>query len=179
MKQLKCNSMVSNLENKSTIRWMIRKDLPDIVKIEATSQIDALSVQNLVVCLAKKNMIGLVANKFDKNLQKDIIVGYAIYEMNKSSIKIQRIGVHHLYQRMGIGTQLVSRILGLSIDNKPVVPTKKNTTVDIILRETNLEAQLFFRSQKFKAVEILKKSFDDTLEDGYLMRHIPSSVLYL
>jgi ribosomal-protein-alanine N-acetyltransferase len=141
-------------------RWMIRRDIPEIVAIEGTSQVDAFTTQQLVVCLAKRNVIGLVATTCDKNSNIEFILGYVIYEMSKNLINIQRLGTHHLYLRKGVAKSLISRIVD-----------RENHDINITLRETNLDAQLFFRSQKFKAIEVINKKFDDTQEDGYLMRY--------
>ena len=56
------------------------------------------------------------------------------------------------------------------IVKKPHSTINKRKEIHIVLRETNLEAQLFFKSQKFKAIEVLRHNFEDTQEDGYLMR---------
>jgi len=39
------------------------------------------------------------------------------------------------------------------------------------VRETNLPAQLFFRSQGFRATEVLREHYEDTREDAYLMQY--------
>ena len=44
------------------------------------------------------------------------------------------------------------------------------------IRETNLDAQLFFRDSGFRAISVLRDFYDDTTEDAYLMqfRYRPS-----
>ena len=37
------------------------------------------------------------------------------------------------------------------------------------VRETNLAAQLFFRTAGFRAITVLRDFYDDTIEDAYLM----------
>ena len=39
------------------------------------------------------------------------------------------------------------------------------------VRETNLAAQLFFRTQGFRAVSVLRSYYDDTPEDAYVMSY--------
>jgi ribosomal-protein-alanine N-acetyltransferase len=39
------------------------------------------------------------------------------------------------------------------------------------VRETNLTAQLFFRSQGFKAVRVLRSYYEDSGEDAFLMQY--------
>ena len=38
------------------------------------------------------------------------------------------------------------------------------------MRETNLTAQLFFRSQAFRAVRVLRSYYEDSGEDAFLMQ---------
>ena len=39
------------------------------------------------------------------------------------------------------------------------------------VRESNLEAQLFFKNLDFLAVRVLRNHYDDTTEDAYVMRY--------
>jgi ribosomal-protein-alanine N-acetyltransferase len=39
------------------------------------------------------------------------------------------------------------------------------------VRETNLAAQLFFRSAGFRAVSVLRAFYEDSPEDAYLMQY--------
>ena len=39
------------------------------------------------------------------------------------------------------------------------------------VRETNLSAQLFFRENGFRAVNVLRGFFEETLEDAYSMQY--------
>jgi ribosomal-protein-alanine N-acetyltransferase len=40
------------------------------------------------------------------------------------------------------------------------------------VRETNLPAQLFFRSLGFRATSVLKDFYRDSTEDAYLMQYV-------
>ena len=39
------------------------------------------------------------------------------------------------------------------------------------VRETNLDAQLFFRDTGFRAISVLRDFYEDTTEDAYLMQY--------
>ena len=39
------------------------------------------------------------------------------------------------------------------------------------VRETNLDAQLFFREVGFRAISVLRDFYEDTTEDAYLMQY--------
>jgi ribosomal-protein-alanine N-acetyltransferase len=48
---------------------------------------------------------------------------------------------------------------------------QRRTRVMLEVRETNLEAQLFFREMGFKAITVLHEFYEDTPEDAYLMQY--------
>ncbi len=54
---------------------------------------------------------------------------------------------------------------------------QRRTRITLEVRETNLAAQLFFRTQGFRAVNVLRNYYEDTPEDAYLMqyRYTPST----
>jgi ribosomal-protein-alanine N-acetyltransferase len=47
----------------------------------------------------------------------------------------------------------------------------KRTSIDVMVRETNVAAQVFFRKHGFRAVSILRGHYELSDEDGYLMRY--------
>ena len=73
--------------------------------------------------------------------------------------------------RKPLGQQVV-RIL-TTTDHKLIGKLSQQRRIRITLevRETNLAAQLFFRSRGFRAVSVLRSFYDDTPEDAYLMQY--------
>ena len=65
--------------------------------------------------------------------------------------------------RRGIGTALVDKLVS------KLSPHRRNRIV-LEVRETNLDAQLFFKSLGFRAISVLRDYYDDTVEDAYLMQ---------
>ena len=47
----------------------------------------------------------------------------------------------------------------------------RRTKITLAVRETNMPAQLFFRSQEFKAVKVLRGYYEDSGEDAFLMQY--------
>ncbi len=47
----------------------------------------------------------------------------------------------------------------------------RRTRITLEVRETNLTAQLFFRSQGFRAVKVLRAFYEDSGEDAFLMQY--------
>ncbi|MEM7316575.1 MAG: ribosomal-protein-alanine N-acetyltransferase RimI, partial [Planctomycetota bacterium] len=48
---------------------------------------------------------------------------------------------------------------------------QRRNRIMLEVRETNLQAQLFFRSGGFKAVSVLRDFYEDTVEDAYMMQY--------
>ena len=47
----------------------------------------------------------------------------------------------------------------------------RRTRITLEVRETNLAAQLFFRTQGFKAMRVLRTYYEDSGEDAFLMQY--------
>ncbi len=60
------------------VRWMIRRDMSDVLAIESESFEFPWSEEEFVRCLRQRNCIGMVAELDDR------IVGYMIYELHKN-----------------------------------------------------------------------------------------------
>ena len=92
-----------------------------------------------------------------------VVVAYMFARAFPESVRIRRIAVHCGYRRQGIATQMVDFVDELA------AKSYNRDRVSIALRESNLEAQLFFRSLGFVAVDIIREAYRDTGESSYLM----------
>ena len=145
------------------IRWMIRRDMPEVLDIESTSFEFPWTEDDFIRCLRQRNCIGMVAEHEER------VVGFMIYELHKNQLHILNFAVHTDFQRRGVGRQMVSKLMG------KLSPQRRNRIL-LEVRETNLPAQIFFRDMGFRAVTVLRDFYDDTTEDAYLMqyRHVPA-----
>ena len=66
-------------------------------------------------------------------------------------------------EEMGVGKQMVLRL----IDK---LSQQRRNEILLDLRESNLDGQLFFRTQGFRAVKVVRCHYDDTAEDAYIMQ---------
>jgi ribosomal-protein-alanine N-acetyltransferase len=139
------------------IRWMIRRDMPEALDIERASFEFPWLEDDFIRCLRQRNCIGMVAERDDR------IVGFMIYELNKTRIRVLNFAVSAEYRRRGIGAQMIAKLI-----SKLSVQRRSRLTLEV--RETNLDAQLFFRSAGFRAVSVLRGYYEDTPEDAYLMQ---------
>lgn len=149
------SSSNSNLDVQ--IRWLIRRDMTEVLRIEQASAKTPWTDEDFLCCLRQRNCIGMVAEHNHK------ILGFMIYELHKSRLHILNFAVAPELRRHGIGSQMILRL----IDK---LSQQRRSEILIEIREGNLDAQLFFKNQNFKAVCVLRRHFDDTEEDAYIMQ---------
>ncbi len=140
------------------IRWMIRRDMPEVLQIERDSFEFPWVDEDFIRCLRQRNSIGMVAEHEGR------VVGFMIYELHRARIHVLNFAVASLYQRLGVGSQMVAKLIAkLSV--------QRRSRIVLEIRETNLDAQLFFRENGFRAISVLHNFYDDTPEDAYLMQY--------
>ncbi len=139
------------------IRWMIHRDMPEVLAIEADSFEFPWLREDFIRCLGQRFCIGMVAEHEDR------VVGFMIYESNKTRIRVLNFATAVDFLRRGVGTQMVSKLIGKL--------SQRRTQITLEVRETNLPAQLFFRSVGFRAVAVLQEYYEDTPEDAYVLRY--------
>jgi ribosomal-protein-alanine N-acetyltransferase len=141
------------------IRWMIRRDMPEVLEIENRSFEFPWSEEDFIRCLRQRNCIGMVAEYEER------VVGFMIYELHKTRLHILNFAVHPDYGRRGVGTTMVDKLIGK-------LSHQRRNRILLEVRETNLAAQLFFRDAGFRAISVLRDFYDDTTEDAYLMQYL-------
>lgn len=138
------------------IRWMIRRDMPEILDIEGRSFEFPWSEEDFVRCLRQRNCIGMVSEYGEK------VAGFMIYELHKTRLHILNFAVHPDFRQHGVGAQMVNKLVGK-------LSHQRRTRILLEVRERNLPAQLFFRNTGFRAISVLRDFYEDTVEDAYLM----------
>ena len=137
--------------------------MPAVLKIEGLSFRFAWSEDDFLRCMRQRNSIGMVAEEDNK------IVGFMIYEMHKNRLHIMNLAVHPDARRNGVGGALVEKLMGK-------LSHERRNWILLDVRETNLTAQMFFKSIGFKAVSVLRDFYEcgvgnDLSEDAYLMQY--------
>lgn len=140
------------------IRWMIRRDMPEVLTIEAANFEFPWSEEEFIRCLRQRNCIGMVAEYEGR------VVGFMVYELQKTRIHLMNLAVAAGYQRRGIGSHMLGKLISK-------LSNQRRNRIILAVRETNLGAQLFFRANGFRAVSILHGFYEDTPEDAYLMQY--------
>ncbi len=140
------------------VRWLLRHDLPEVLAIERASFEFPWLKEDFIRCLRQRNCLGMVAEHEDR------VVGFMIYELSKTRIDLLNFAVAPAWRRRGVGTQMIAKLLGK-------LSPQRRARVTLEVRETNLPAQLFFRSAGFRAVSVLREHYEDRPEDAYRMEY--------
>ena len=115
------------------IRWMIRRDMAGVLEIEKLGFEFSWSEEDFVRCLRQRNCIGMVCEYEER------VVGFMIYELHKNRIHVLNFAVHPDFSRRAVGRQMMDRLIGK-------LSSQRRNRIMLEVRETNLSAQLFFRS---------------------------------
>jgi ribosomal-protein-alanine N-acetyltransferase len=141
------------------IRWMIRRDMAEILCIEEESFEFPWADTDFTRCLRQRNCIGVVAEISGG------VVGYMLYELHRTKVHVLNFAVARTHRRLGIGTAMLTKLISK-------LSTQRRNRIVLEVRETNLPAQVFFRSLGFLATSVLRDFYQDTTEDAYLMHFL-------
>ena len=140
------------------IRWMIRRDMAEVLDIEQASFEFPWLEEDFLRCLRQRNCIGMVA-EFDER-----VVGFMVYELHKDQLHVLNFSVRPDVRRRGVGQQMVNKLVGK-------LSRRGRNRIGLEIRETNLAAQMFFKNLDFRAISVLRDYYDDTVEDAYVMQY--------
>ena len=125
------------------VRWMTRRDLPAVARIDRAGFPDGpWDRAKFRSELRRDDTIGLAA--LDKAGR---VVGFVVYRLRRSSLRIVRLAVRPTRQRMRVGTELPDR-LALKLLRQG------RDRLTAVVPEPNLAAQLFFRGCGLKATAV-------------------------
>lgn len=141
-----------------SIRWLIRRDMDEVLAIEKGCFAYPWTEEEFICCLRERNCIGTV---FEYH---HMILGFMIYELHKSRLHISNMAVMRSRHRQQIGSKMIQRL----VDK---LSQQRRRLITANVRESNLGAQLFFQQCGFRCVETIKNAYDDVAEDAYVMRY--------
>jgi len=145
------------MEVRVHVRWMTRRDLPEVLAIEAQGFEFPWLEDDFIRSLRQRNCIGMVAE------YEEEVVGFMIYELLKTRIHVLNFAVAEDVRRRGVGSQMIAKLIAK-------LSTHRRSRLILEVRETNLPAQVFFRENGFRAVSVLRSYYADTPEDAYTMQ---------
>lgn len=158
-------SVGTTVETNVHIRWMIRRDMNEVLQTEQESFHVPWTEDDFLHCLRQRNCIGMVAESGDQ------VVGHVIYELHRNRLHILNLAIHPHHRRHHVGAQIMSKLIGK-------LSSHRRAKITLELRESNLVAQLFLKSLGFVATKVVKHYYEDTNEDAYFMEYrLPGQVI--
>ena len=142
------------------IRWMLRKELPTVLRIEGESFPWPWSVDDFVGRLRRRTCIGMVAER------AETVIGYMVYELEQTRIVLLNLAVDVAARRQGVGRAMIEKL-------RKKLSARRRAEIVATLREGNLPGQCFLRACGFRCVMLCRRNYEEeeTAEDGYLFRH--------
>lgn len=138
-----------------TTRYMIRRDLPQVLDIEKHLA-DPRGEDALLKELCRGDVMGLVVE------HGNTILGFAILETMKRRVEVTRFAVHPEARDIGVGTELLQRCLEKTqAHNREIMV--------LVVPESCLDMQLFLRACGVRCKQIHRDYFQTAsgTEDGY------------
>lgn len=145
------------------VRWMIKKDLDQVLNIEDSnsqlpSPVGKWRKRDFLAILGDKSNVGIVAE------HNDNVVGFSVYNIQPDKLHIWNMAVDKDHEGRGVGVQIIDKL-------KSKLQYDRRRILEIDVREYNLHAQLFLKKCGFLAVETVPGWYEEPrLEDAYKFR---------
>lgn len=133
------------------VRWMIRRDMADVLQIARENHEVLREEEDFLKCLRSRNCIGMVAEVGEK------IVGYMVYELHSKKLEILSLA-----EFAGTGAR---GVLYKKLMSK--LSSHRRTRICWDVLESNLKIQKELRDFGFKAVRVLRNYSQNTEEDAF------------
>lgn len=140
------------------IRWMIRRDMSEVLDIENKCFEFPWTEDDFIRCLRQRNCIGMVAEHDDR------VMGYMIYALFDKSIHLLNFAVCKAFHRRGVGRQLVDKMVGK-------LSHLRRNKICLEIRDSNIDAQKFFSKCGFLAKQIMPQFYQETDDDAYTFEY--------
>lgn len=152
---------MANPKQQVHVRWMIHRDMPEVLQIEQDGFEFPWSEADYRMVLGARHTVGMVADASDPN---DRVAGFMVYQLRPMSIDLLNFAVAWAFRSRRVGEQMIQHLVKKLSD-------ETRTHITCHIRERNLSGQLFLRSQGFKSRGIVRNFYDDTDEDAYSMEY--------
>jgi len=140
-----------------TIGPMLPTDMPTVLQMERASSLTPWPVSLFQDLIEDSKYTVLVARVGTS------LVGYVLYEHKGEIGHITNICVHGDYRRRGLASIMLANVLE-RMRNEGFADS------ELEVRQTNMDAQLFYKKFGYITYEIVAAGYPDTLEDCFLMR---------
>lgn len=141
--------------NPIKIRWMIRRDLPEVLDIEDASYFRPWKEEDFLRELRNRNTIGMVAE------ESGWVFGFVVYELRKGRIDVLRLAAADDRRRQGVGSALVEKLKGKLSPGR-----RRAIRIDLPELDASLDACRFLANRGFRSV-ILRDPDEDVYRFEY------------
>ena len=132
--------------------WLTQKHLEAVLDIERRSFDQPWNEKDFQDTMRRNGVVGLAA--FSGGEEDGRLTGFIIYSLDKGHVTVLNLAVHPHFRRKRIGSALIKRV-------KEKLASGRRIRIVANVRETNLAAQLFLRSQEFKCDAILPRHYEE------------------
>lgn len=153
--------MMSTQPKPPHIRWIIRRDLPEVLSIERQAFRFPWQEKDFDYWLRSKNAIGIVAEDASER-----IVGYAMYELYPARLDLASLAVANSVRRTGVGKALVEKL-------KAKLQPDRRRSITTVVADWNLAAQLWLKTLGFVCNGIGEEEFEEGVYEYFQFRFAP------
>lgn len=118
------------------IRWMIRRDMPEVMAIEQSSFSQPCDEEVFLNWLRCRNTIGMVAEIGEQ------VVGFFIYELHPRHLTILDMATHPDFRHQGVGEQMMAKL------QSKLSPDRRTKLVALLPESCAKAARLFFEKHE-------------------------------
>lgn len=153
------SAVLNPIKGNLYLKWLHSGLYKEAAKLEYHSSEALLNHDDIKEIMSIYNHRGYILSEFNKPL------GYVLCEAIDEDLEIISLVVHQDYRRKGHASLILKNLEEMNSDIK---------IMRYHIRESNLEGQLFLKSQGFRADKIEKKYFSDDVanfvrhEDAYV-----------
>lgn len=144
------------------VRWMIRRDMSEMLEIERESFEYPWPEDEFIRCLRQRECVGMIAEHAEQ------VVGFLIYQIFNTRLHVLSVAVAKDYRHRGVGSQMIEKL-------KDKLSAQRRPSITLEVRETNVAAQVFFAKCGFVATKILRDWYEESTEDAYLMQYFENN----
>ena len=128
------------------VRWMIHRDLKDVVAIDVAATCAPWSKDDYKSRLSQRNTVAMVIELPRVGRRKPVIVGSMVYQLHKQHVELERIIIKPEVQLRSFGRQLISEL-------RSRLTRERRTRIKVTVEESNPRLLLFLQAVGFSAVE--------------------------
>ena len=128
-------------------RWMIRRDYPDVLAMDAASHGVPLGEKALSAIFRHRNAIGYVVEdcrRVSEPNPSGPAVGFALTTLHTDHLRLLRLAVHPAERGNGFGTLMMRKVLGK-------LSSHRRTALLVSVSETNTAGLVWLRGFGFRA----------------------------